>query len=53
MGGGNSGVQGQRVVEQGILHPAWGFGFVLYRGKSQEVDGIQFQNVEEYLRNLA
>ena len=53
MGGGNSGVQGQRVDEQGILHPTWGFGFVLYRGKSQEVDGIQFQNVEEYLRNLA
>ena len=27
--------------------------FVLYRGKSQEVDGIQYQNVEEYLRSLA
>ena len=26
--------------------------FVLYRGKSQVVDGIQFQNVEEYLRSL-
>ena len=25
---------------------------VLYRGKSQMVDGIQYQNVEEYLRNL-
>ena len=27
--------------------------FVLYRGKSQVVDGIQYQNVEEYLRSLA
>ena len=27
--------------------------FVLYRGKSQVVNGIQYQNVEEYLRNLA
>ena len=27
--------------------------FVLYRGESQEIDGIQYQNVEEYLRNLA
>ena len=27
--------------------------FVLYRGKSQVVSGIQYQNVEEYLRNLA
>ena len=53
MGGGNSGMQGQRADEQGVLHPAWAFGFVLYRGKSQEVDGVQFQNVEEYLRNLA
>lgn len=26
--------------------------FVLYRGKSQVVDGIPYQNVEEYLRNL-
>ena len=26
---------------------------IRYRGKSQEVDGIQYQNVEEYLRNLA
>ena len=26
--------------------------FVLYRGKSQVVDGIQYQNVEEYLRTL-
>ena len=26
--------------------------FVLYRGKSQVVDGIQYQNVEEYLRSL-
>ena len=26
---------------------------VLYRGKSQRVDGIQYQNVEEYLRILA
>ena len=25
---------------------------VLYRGKSQMVDGIQYQNVEEYLRSL-
>ena len=25
---------------------------VLYRGKSQVVDGIQYQNVEEYLRSL-
>ena len=27
--------------------------FVLYRGKSQVVSGIQYQNVEEYLRSLA
>ena len=27
--------------------------FVLYRGKSQVVEGIQYQNVEEYLRSLA
>ena len=27
--------------------------FVLYRGESQEIDGIQYQNVEEYLRSLA
>ena len=27
--------------------------FVLYRGESQVIDGIQYQNVEEYLRNLA
>ena len=27
--------------------------FVLYRGKSQVVEDIQYQNVEEYLRNLA
>lgn len=27
--------------------------FVLYRGGSQEIDGIQYQNVEEYLRSLA
>ena len=27
--------------------------FVLYRGESQAVDGIQYQNVEEYLRSLA
>lgn len=26
--------------------------FVLYRGKNQVVDGIPYQNVEEYLRNL-
>ena len=26
--------------------------FVLYRGKSQVVDGIQYQNVEDYLRSL-
>ena len=26
---------------------------VLYRGESQEIDGIQYQNVEEYLRSLA
>ena len=26
--------------------------FVLYRGESQVIDGIQYQNVEEYLRNL-
>lgn len=26
--------------------------FVLYRGKSRMVDGIPYQNVEEYLRNL-
>ena len=53
MGGGNSGVQGQRVDEQGTLHPAWAFGFALYRGESQVVNGIQYQNVEEYLRILA
>ncbi len=27
--------------------------FVLYRGESQVIDGIQYQNVEEYLRSLA
>ena len=27
--------------------------FVLYRGESQEIDDIQYQNVEEYLRSLA
>ena len=27
--------------------------FVLYRGGSQEIDGIQYQNVEEYLRSFA
>ncbi len=27
--------------------------FVLYRGESHVVDGIQYQNVEEYLRSLA
>ena len=27
--------------------------FVLYRGKSRVVDGIPYQNVEEYLRSLA
>ncbi len=27
--------------------------FVLYRGESQVVDGIRYQNVEEYLRSLA
>ena len=27
--------------------------FVLYRGESQVLDGIQYQNVEEYLRSLA
>ncbi len=27
--------------------------FVLYRGGSQEIDGIQYQNVEEYLQSLA
>ena len=27
--------------------------FVLYRGKDQVVEGIQYQNVEEYLRSLA
>ena len=26
MGGGNSGMQGQWVDKQGILHPAWAFG---------------------------
>ena len=26
--------------------------FVLYRGESQVIDGIQYQNVEEYLRSL-
>ena len=26
---------------------------IRYRGESQEIDGIQYQNVEEYLRNLA
>ena len=25
---------------------------VLYRGESQVVDGIQYQNVEEYLRHM-
>ena len=27
--------------------------FVLYRGESQVIEGIQYQNVEEYLRSLA
>ena len=27
--------------------------FVLYRGESHVIDGIQYQNVEEYLRSLA
>jgi len=27
--------------------------FVLYRGKDQVIDGIQYQNVEEYLRSIA
>ena len=27
--------------------------FVLYRGESQVVEGIQYRNVEEYLRSLA
>ena len=27
--------------------------FVLYRGKNQQMDGVQYQNVEEYLRNLS
>ena len=27
--------------------------FVLYRGESQVIDGIQYQNVEEYLRSFA
>ena len=27
--------------------------FVLYRGESQVIDGIRYQNVEEYLRSLA
>ena len=53
MGIGNSGMQGQRADEQGTLHPAWAFGFALYRGESQVVNGIQYQNVEEYLRILA
>ena len=26
--------------------------FVLYRGENQEIEGIQYQNVEEYLRTL-
>ena len=26
--------------------------FVLYRGESKEIEGIQYQNVEEYLRTL-
>ena len=26
--------------------------YVIYRGKSQDVDGIQYVNVEEYLNNL-
>ena len=26
--------------------------FALYRGKSQVIDGIQYQNMEEYLRSL-
>lgn len=27
--------------------------YVIYRGKTQEVDGIQYVNVEEYLNSLA
>ena len=30
MGGGNSGMQGQRADEQGVLHPAWAFGKSFY-----------------------
>ena len=26
--------------------------FVLYRGESQVIDGIRYQNVEEYLKTL-
>ena len=26
--------------------------FVIYRGKTQEIDGVQYMNVEEYLNNL-
>ena len=26
--------------------------FILYRGESQTVEGILYQNVEEYLRNI-
>lgn len=26
--------------------------FVLYRGESREADGVQYQNVEDYLRNI-
>ena len=27
--------------------------YVIYRGKTQDVDGIKYVNVEEYLNNLA
>ncbi len=26
--------------------------YVIYRGESMEVDGIQYMNVEEYLKSL-
>ena len=45
------------IDEQKCTQTAYRYGpitgkFVLYRGENQEIEGIQYQNVEEYLRTL-
>ncbi len=45
------------IDEQKCIQTAHRYGpitgkFVLYRGENQEIEGIQYQNVEEYLRTL-